>query len=75
MLLGTLITLGLALARIVGTTRWHGIDPEDERKVFAQEVFASVKTQMRLLPQGTSLRSKTHGVFSRLRRPVEGGAD
>jgi uncharacterized protein involved in exopolysaccharide biosynthesis len=75
MLLGTLIALGLALARIVGTTRWHGIDPEDERKVFALEVFASVKTQMRLLPQGTSLRSKTHGVFSRLRRPVEGGAD
>jgi uncharacterized protein involved in exopolysaccharide biosynthesis len=75
MLLGTLIALGLALARIVGTTRWHGIDPEDERKVFAREVFASVKTQMRLLPQGTSLRSKTQGVFSRLRRPVEGGAD
>lgn len=75
MFLGTFIALGLALARIVGTTRWHEIDPEDERKVFAQEVFASMKTQMRLLPQGTSLRSKTHGVFSRLRRPAEGGAD
>lgn len=76
MLLGTFIVLGLALGRIIGTTRWHEIDPEDERKVFAREVFATMKTQMRLLPQGgASLRSKTHGIFSRLRRPVEGGAD
>jgi hypothetical protein len=52
------------------------MDPEDEGKVLVQEVFASVKTQMRLLPQaGVSLRSKTLGIFGRSRRPVEGGAD
>jgi uncharacterized protein involved in exopolysaccharide biosynthesis len=74
--LGTFIALGLALTRIIAMTRWHDIGPQDERKVFAQEVFATMKTQMRLLPQGgASLRSKTHRVFSRLRRPVEGGAD
>lgn len=76
MMLGTLIALGLAVARVIGTTRWHEIDPGDERKVLAQEVFATVKTQMRLLPQtGTSLRSKTQGIFSRHRRPIEGGAE
>ena len=76
MILGAFIALGLAAARTIAKTRWREIDPEDERKVLAQEVFATMKTQMRLLPQtGASLRSRTHGIFSRHRRPVEGGAD
>jgi capsule polysaccharide export protein KpsE/RkpR len=76
MILGTCIALGLAAARTIAKTRWREIDPEDGRKVLAQEVFATMKTQMRLLPQtGASLRSRTHGIFSRHRRPVEGGAD
>jgi uncharacterized protein involved in exopolysaccharide biosynthesis len=74
--LGTILALAVAVICVLGKTRWHQMDPEDEGKVLAQEVFASVKTQMRLLPQaGVSLRAKTWGIFGRSRRPVEGGAD
>jgi capsule polysaccharide export protein KpsE/RkpR len=74
--LGTILALAVAVICVLGKTRWRQMDPEDEGKVLVQEVFASVKTQMRLLPQaGVSLRSKTLGIFGRSRRPVEGGAD
>jgi len=74
--LGTILALAVAVICVLGKTRWHQMDPEDEGKVLAQEVFASVKTQMRLVPQaGVSLRAKTWGIFGRSRRPVEGGAD
>jgi uncharacterized protein involved in exopolysaccharide biosynthesis len=74
--LGTILALAVAVICVLGKTRWRQMDPEDEGKVLVQEVFASVKTQMRLLPQaGVSLRSKTWGIFGRSRRPVEGGAD
>ncbi len=73
---GTLIAVIFAVFRVIGTTRWQQMGPEDERKIFAQEVFATVKTEMRWLPQtATSLRSKTLGIFGRLRHPAEGGAD
>lgn len=76
MILGTCIALGLAAARTIAKRRWREIDPEDERKVLAQEVFATMKTQMRLLPQtSASLRSRTQGIFSRHRRSVEGAAE
>ena len=74
--LGTILALAVALICVLGKTRWRQMDPEDEGKVLAQEVFESVRTQMRLVPQaGVSLRSKTWGIFGRSRRPVEGGAD
>jgi capsule polysaccharide export protein KpsE/RkpR len=74
--LGSLIGGALGIFRMIGTTRWQQLGPEDERKRFAQEVFATVKTEMRWLPQtAVSLRSKTLWIFGRLRRPAEGGAD
>ena len=74
--LGTILALAVAVICVLGKTRWQQIDPEDEGKVLAQEVFASMKTQMRLLPQaGVSLRSKTLGILGRSRRPIEDGAD
>jgi len=74
--LGTILALAVAVICVLGKTRWRQMDPEDEGKVLAQEVFASMKTQMRLVPQaGVSLRAKTWGIFGRSRRPVEGGAD
>ena len=74
--LGTILALVVAVICVLGKTRWRQMDPEDEGKVLAQEVFASVRTQMRLVPQvGVSLRSKTWWIFGRSRHPVEGGAD
>jgi uncharacterized protein involved in exopolysaccharide biosynthesis len=74
--LGTILALAVAVICVLGKTRWHQMDPEDEGKVLAQEVFASMRTQMRLVPQtGASLRAKTLGIFGRSRRPAEGGAD
>lgn len=76
MCLGTLIALALSVIRVVGTTRWHRIDPQDQRKILAQEVFASMKGQMLWLPQtAASLRSKTQGILGRSRRPLAGDAD
>jgi capsule polysaccharide export protein KpsE/RkpR len=76
MCLGTLITLILSVVWALGTTRWQEIDPGDQRRVLAQEVVATVKAQMRWLPQhGISLRSNAEGILSRFRRPVGGGTE
>jgi hypothetical protein len=76
MCLGTLVALALSVIRIVGTMRWQGIDPQDQRKVLAEEVFATMKGSTRWLPQtSASLRSKTQGIFGHSRRPLSGDAD
>lgn len=76
MCLGMLIALILATIQVIGTSHWEQMGPEDERKIFAREVAGAMRTHLQWLPQNAaSLRTRTHGIFSRLRRPVEGGAD
>lgn len=76
--LGTLITLVLFLIRTIGTTRWQEIDPQDQRKVFAQEVMTTIMTQMSWRRQNgnaVSLNSVMQVMLRRLGRHSEGGAD
>ena len=74
--LGMMIAAILAIIQVIGTSRWQQIGPEDERKILAQEVAATMRAQLQWLPQNAaSLRTRTQGIFSRLRRPAEGGAD
>jgi uncharacterized protein involved in exopolysaccharide biosynthesis len=46
MCLGTLIAIALAVAAVVGTTRWVQIDPEDQRKLLMQEIVGNLKGQL-----------------------------
>ncbi len=41
-ILGTLFGVALGVTWVLGNTMWQEIDPADPRKVFAQEVFATV---------------------------------
>ncbi len=69
MFLGTLLSLGLAVVWVLGNTRWEETDPQDPRKVLAQEVFASVKAKMPWASQnGSRLHALTHKVWSWLTR-------
>jgi capsule polysaccharide export protein KpsE/RkpR len=40
--LGTILGLGFAGAWVLGNETWHGTDAQDPRKMFAQEVFATM---------------------------------
>jgi capsule polysaccharide export protein KpsE/RkpR len=74
--LGMLMALIFATVQVIGTSHWQQMGPEDERKIFAREVATTMRAQMQWLPQNAaSLCTKTQGIFNRLRRPAEGGAD
>ena len=45
-LLGTALALSCGVAWIFGSAQWEGTDPADPRKLFAQEVFETVKAAM-----------------------------
>jgi capsule polysaccharide export protein KpsE/RkpR len=45
MFLGTSLFLGAACLWVLGRARWHSTDRNDPRRVFAMEVFTSLKTQ------------------------------
>jgi hypothetical protein len=61
---------------VLGSARWKETDSEDPRKVFTQEVFATVKAQMPWATQnGSQWHAATHKIWSRFRRrqdPPEG---
>jgi len=43
---GTLLAIALAVVAIIGTTRWREMDPDDQRKVLAQEIMGNAKGQL-----------------------------
>jgi len=45
MFLGTFLTLACSVVLVLGTARWQEVDPQDPRKVFVQEVAASVRAR------------------------------
>jgi capsule polysaccharide export protein KpsE/RkpR len=76
--LGTLISLVLSLIRTIGTTRWREIDPQDQRKVFAQEVMTTITTRMSWRQQNgnaVGLNSVVQAMLRRFGRHSESGAD
>jgi uncharacterized protein involved in exopolysaccharide biosynthesis len=53
-LLGTTFTLAIATTWVFGKTAWNQTDPNDPRKAFAQEVFATVKASIPMFAQNGS---------------------
>jgi uncharacterized protein involved in exopolysaccharide biosynthesis len=71
--LGTLVTILMALLAVVGKTRWREIDPEDERKVLAQEIAANMKGQWAWAAQNAMRFEAIQRLRAWLRpKPVEG---
>jgi len=69
MILGTALSFALAAVWVLGSARWEETDPQDPRKVFAQEVYATVKVQLPWASQnGWGLHSATSRFWSRFRR-------
>lgn len=46
MFVGATLTVALAVAWVLGHALWEETDPQDARKLFAQDVFATVKAEM-----------------------------
>ncbi len=72
MLLGTSLALASGTAWVLGNARWGEIDPQDPGKVFALEVFHTVRTQVGWGTQnGSGLRALPRKVW-RVLRPASG---
>jgi uncharacterized protein involved in exopolysaccharide biosynthesis len=46
MILGTFLVCAISVAGVLGRARWEDVDPQDPRKVFAQEIAGSLKARM-----------------------------
>jgi len=53
-LAGMILGIMFAMAWIIGRTRWDTVDENDPRKVFALEVFTTMRAQVRRLPRHRS---------------------
>ena len=74
--LGTILGLGFACAWILGNDAWQGTDAKDPRKVFAQEVFATVRARIPVFTQNGSAEHSENGRVRRwLRIPKSDGND
>jgi uncharacterized protein involved in exopolysaccharide biosynthesis len=63
MVLGALSALTVGGILIFGKARWQAIDPQDENKVFVQEVVTTLRTQLSWISEnGTGLRGKAHRI-------------
>ena len=54
MALGTILGLGFACVWVLGNDAWQGTDAKDPRKVFAQEVFATMTARIPVFAQNGS---------------------
>jgi len=67
--LGTTFALAAATAWVFAKTRWDETEVSDERKVFAQEVFATLATHLPVFSRnGSGEQSLNGGVWGRFRR-------
>src|SRR5437879_1628354 len=51
MFLGTFLTLALSIVWVLGSAHWEEVDPQDPRKVFAEEVAGALKARMPWAPR------------------------
>jgi len=67
--LGTTFALAAATAWVFAKTRWDETEVSDERKIFAQEVFATLATHLPVFSRnGSGEQSLNGGVWGRFRR-------
>jgi uncharacterized protein involved in exopolysaccharide biosynthesis len=75
MLLGTFFVFGFSVVWVLGSTHWKEVDPQDPRKIFFQEVAATLKAQAPWASQnGNGAGSRVQKMWNRLgRRPPASG--
>jgi capsule polysaccharide export protein KpsE/RkpR len=61
MALGTILGLGFACAWVLGNDAWQGTDAKDPRKVFAQEVFGTMRGRIPVFTQNGSAEHSDNG--------------
>jgi uncharacterized protein involved in exopolysaccharide biosynthesis len=61
MALGTILGFGFAGAWVLGNAMWQGIDGENPRKMFAQEVFATMRARIPVFAQNGSGEHSENG--------------
>jgi uncharacterized protein involved in exopolysaccharide biosynthesis len=61
--LGTFLVLSACVVGVLGTNQWRATDADDPRKVFAQEVFETVKVRTRWISRNG------HGGNGQLQKP------
>jgi capsule polysaccharide export protein KpsE/RkpR len=67
--LGTAFSVAVATTWILGKTKWDETDADDERKVFAQEVFSTVAAHVPVFSRnGSGAHAVNGGVWGRFRR-------
>lgn len=77
MLLGTFLAASVCVVWVVGSSHWHQVDPEDPRKILAQEVVATLKARVPWASRnGDETPSGAQRIWGRLsgRRPPVGGS-
>jgi uncharacterized protein involved in exopolysaccharide biosynthesis len=67
-LLGTVIALALAAVWIMGAELWQGMDVQDPRKVFAEEVFSAVSARIPFISANGSGEHSLNGKRDWMRR-------
>jgi capsule polysaccharide export protein KpsE/RkpR len=63
--LGTMLGIALAMAWLVGKTRWDTVDANDPRKLFAAEVLTTVKARIpKFSRNGTAASTNGHRLWT-----------
>jgi uncharacterized protein involved in exopolysaccharide biosynthesis len=76
-ILGTFLTASVGVVWVLGSSHWEQVDPEDPRKILAQEVAATLKARAPWASRnGDGTLSGAQRIWSRFsgRRPPAGGA-
>jgi capsule polysaccharide export protein KpsE/RkpR len=74
MFLGTALALSMSVVWVLGSSHWQQADPADPRKIFAQEVVATVKAHVPWVARnGTEAEAGERGILGRFdhRPPAE----
>lgn len=73
MFLGTLLAAGVSVVWVLGANQWQQSDPDDPRKILAQEVVATVKARAPWATRnGSGAESEEKKIFGRLDRRTRG---
>jgi capsule polysaccharide export protein KpsE/RkpR len=76
MLLGTLFAVSMSVVWVLGSNYWRETDPQDPRKVLAQEVAATLSAQMPWAsPNGSRFQAMTNRVWVKLARRSDSTED
>ena len=69
MFLGTFFVVSVSVVWVLGSSHWREADPNDPRKILAQEVVATLNARMPwAFPNGSRFQAMTNRVWVKLAR-------